>query len=370
MSWLVPALLAATALPAGTNRFAELVREAGVFYRLGQHREAEGKAAEALSLLEKNSSAADLGLAASLNNLASLLYAQGDLDRAGRLFERSRAAYQALAGPDDTRLATVLYNLAGVYVERGRYEQAEPLYQSALRIREKAFGAGHPLSAEVWNNLGFLCLHQGKQKEAEDWLAQALAVWEKSSGTDATYAALALNNLALLRRLQGGVDAAESLYQRALAIEEKSFGQDHPETATTRMNLAALYRLRGADEQAAQAYRQALAVLEEKVGAQDPLAVEIREQLVQLTAGEYQILVVRTKEEAEELRKRLDAGEDMAVLAAKHSIDPHASNGGRFRARPSELREELRLQLDRLAVGKLSGVFPLVGNWAIIQRLR
>jgi parvulin-like peptidyl-prolyl isomerase len=111
-------------------------------------------------------------------------------------------------------------------------------------------------------------------------------------------------------------------------------------------------------------------VLEEKLGAQDPLAVEIRERLNELAASEYQILVVRTREDAEALRKRVEAGEDLAALATEHSIDPHASNGGRFRARPSDLREELRRELDRLAVGKLSGVFPLAGNWAIIKKIR
>src|SRR6266446_6823783 len=58
--------------------------------------------------------------------------------RAEQLFQRSREAYEALAGPDDTRLASVLYNLAGVCMEQGRYAQAESLYRRSLEIREKA----------------------------------------------------------------------------------------------------------------------------------------------------------------------------------------------------------------------------------------
>lgn len=367
------ALLAAGSLRADTKRLLDVVQGAADYYRRGLHGEAQKATAEALSLLESSRSSPDFDAAASLNNLGSLVYAQGDLDRAEQLFQRSREAYQALAGADDTRLASVLYNLAGVSVEQGKYPRAEALYRSSLQIREKSFGAAHPLVAEVWNDLGFLALQQGKYKEAESWLGKALEGWEKSTGSDA-YAAVALNNLALLHRLQGGFDRAESLYKRAVAVEEKAFGVEHPEVATTLMSLAALYGARRRSAQATETYQQALTLLEKTVGAQDPLAVETREQLRRLsggdaTLGEYQILLARTKEEAEALRNRIGAGEDFAALATRHSIDPNASNGGYFRVRSSELRKELRAEVDRLGVGQVSAAFPLAGNWAIIKKI-
>ena len=370
------AFLAAGSLAADTIRVTEVVRKAVDYHRQGLYREAEGAAAEALSMLENRGGSLDFEVAASYNELASLAYAQGELDRAEQLFQRSREAYQTLARPDDTRLASVLYNLAGVYVERGSYTQAEQLYRSSLAIREKVLGARHPMVAEVWNNLGFLYLCQGRHQEAEGWLGKALEVWgERSTGSNATaYAAVAMNNLALLRRRQGSLDTAESLYKRALAVEEKVFGVDHPEVAATLMNLAALYRTRGRGGEATETYRRALAMLEKTLGAQDPLAIETREQLSELTGageslGEFQILVARIKNEAEELRRRIEGGENFAELAARHSIDPHASSGGHFRARASELRRELRVELDRLGVGQMSAVFPLDGNWAIVKKI-
>src|SRR5881296_304776 len=101
-------------LLADTTRLTEVVQKAADYYRQGLHQEAQKAAAEALSLLERNRGWQDFDVAASLNNLASLVYAQGELERAEQLFQRSREAYQALAGPDDTRLASVLFNLAGV----------------------------------------------------------------------------------------------------------------------------------------------------------------------------------------------------------------------------------------------------------------
>lgn len=370
---ILAALLAAGSLRADTNRLLDAVQEAADYYRRGLHAEAQKAAAEAFSLLENSRSSPDFDAAASLNNLGSLVYAQGDLDRAEQLFQRSREAYQALAGADDTRLASVLYNLAGVLVEQGKYPRAEALYRSSLQIREKTFGVAHPLVAEVWNDLGFLSLQQGKYKEAESWLGKALGVWEKSAGSEA-YAAVALNNLALLHRLQGSFDRAESFYKRAVAVEEKAFGVEHPEVATTLMSLAALYGARRRNAQATETYQQALTLLEKTVGTQDPLAVETREHLRRLTSGdptlaEYQILLVRTKEEAEALRNRVGAGEDFAALATRHSLDPNASSGGYFRVRPAELRKELRVVVDRLAVGQVSAAFPLAGNWALIKKI-
>ncbi|MCY1292442.1 Peptidyl-prolyl cis-trans isomerase C [compost metagenome] len=39
-------------------------------------------------------------------------------------------------------------------------------------------------------------------------------------------------------------------------------------------------------------------------------------------------ILVKTEAEAEQLKKRLDKGEDFAVLAKKHSICPSAKRGG------------------------------------------
>jgi tetratricopeptide (TPR) repeat protein len=365
------AKLALSALPAllyaaDSNRLLEAVRQAGDFYRQGQPQEADKFAAEAISILETRPGPPDFAVASSFNNLGSLLYAQGDLDRAERFFTRSRDAYLSLAGASDPRLATALYNLAGVHVEKGRYNAAEPLYRQALAIREQTLGPADPLLAEVWNGLGFLCLQQRKYSEAAAWLEKAANLWQTSPGMEA-FAAVALANLARLRRLEGRLDDSESLYQRALAAEETKFGADHPELATTLVSLAALYRSQGNREKALGADRRALALLERSLGEKDPLAVEIRARLRE-SAGEYQILLVRTQPEADDLRRKIEAGEEFAQLAARYSIDPSASGGGFVQARLADLRPELRARLEALKPGEISSVFPLDRNWAIVRR--
>jgi tetratricopeptide (TPR) repeat protein len=381
VTWAIARRAAAGALALGLTgtasglgaepRLDETVRRAADLHRRGAYAEAENATAEALRLLESRRGPADFEAAFSLNDLAALAYAQGNLDRAAQLFEQSRDAYRALAGPDDPRLATAQYNLAGVYLEQGNYAQAEQLYRNALAIREKALGPFDPLAIEIWNDLGFLLLQQGKYKDAESWFEKARDVWENTRGSE-VYQAIALNNLAQARKMQGDFTGAATLYQRALAVEETAFGQNHPEVATTLLNLAALERARASDAEARRAYERAIAILDRTVGAQDPLAAEAREQLRKLPAtgesGEYQILVVQTRGEAETLHRRIEQGENFAELAKRYSIDPNGPTGGYFRAAPAELRDELRAEVGRIRPGELGAVFPLAGKWAFIKR--
>ncbi len=345
----------------------DAVRAAGDLYRRGRQEEASKAAVDALALLDQRRDPPDFDVASSLNDLGALLFAQGDSERAGQLFQRSRDAYSYLAGPGDTRLATILYNLAGIDVEKGRYAEAEPLYRNALAIRERTFGAAHPITAEVANALGYLMLQQKKLAEAEPLLERAAEAWRGAEGAEA-FAAVALANLALLRWRQGKLIQAESLYRQAIEIEEKVFGAQHPEAAATLMSFAALQQARGAISQSVSTYQRALAIVEKSLGPADPLAMEIRGRLAE-SGGEYQILVVRTSDEAALLRKRLDAGDDFAALATAHSIDPNAPHGGFFSARPADLREDLRTKLAALQPGQISPVFPLGPAWAIVKKI-
>jgi parvulin-like peptidyl-prolyl isomerase len=86
--------------------------------------------------------------------------------------------------------------------------------------------------------------------------------------------------------------------------------------------------------------------------------------------GEYQIVVVKTQAEAEELHRKITVGESFEDLARAHSVDPSAALGGFLHANPSELNEELRAQLARLPSGGLSPVFGLRRQWAIVRKIR
>ena len=81
--------------------------------------------------------------ATSLNNLALLLQAQGDLAGARPLFERALAIREKALGPEHPDTATSLNNLAPLLQAQGDLAGARPLFERALAIREKALGPEH-----------------------------------------------------------------------------------------------------------------------------------------------------------------------------------------------------------------------------------
>jgi tetratricopeptide (TPR) repeat protein len=80
----------------------------------------------------------------SLNGLASVLHAQGDLDGARPLFERALTIFEARLGPDHPDTAHSLNNVAGVLRDQGDLDRARPLLERALHIREARLGPEHP----------------------------------------------------------------------------------------------------------------------------------------------------------------------------------------------------------------------------------
>ena len=84
--------------------------------------------------------------ATSLNNLAVLLQAQGDLAGARPLFERALAIREKVLGAEHPDTATSLGNLGRLLRDLGQPDKAEPLFLRAIAVGDKALGAEHPLT--------------------------------------------------------------------------------------------------------------------------------------------------------------------------------------------------------------------------------
>jgi tetratricopeptide (TPR) repeat protein len=72
------------------------------------------------------------------------------------LFKRALAIYEKVLGSEHPSTATSLNNLASLLQAQGDLAGARPLNERALAIREKALGAEHPGTAESPNNLANL----------------------------------------------------------------------------------------------------------------------------------------------------------------------------------------------------------------------
>ena len=108
-----------------------------------------GPLQRALAISEKVLGPEHQDIAASLDNLATLSYAQGRYAEAEHLYKRAIAIDERALGPEHPDVATGLSNLATFFVDQGRHADVEPLYKRALSINEKILGLDHPNTQAV-----------------------------------------------------------------------------------------------------------------------------------------------------------------------------------------------------------------------------
>jgi len=226
--------------------------------------------ARALAIREKILGPEHPDTATSLHDFGVLLGAQGDLAEARRLFERALAIFEKASGPEHPDTAMCLNDLGSTLRAQGHLAQARPLYERALAIYEKVLGPEHCSTATSLNNLGSLLQAQDDFAEARPLLERALAIYEKVLGPEHPNTATTVDHLAALHRAQGDLTAAQPLYKRALAIREKALGPWHPDTATGLNNLASLLQDKGDLAEARPLYERALAICEKVLGPEHP----------------------------------------------------------------------------------------------------
>jgi len=230
-----------------------------------------------------------------------------------RLGERAAARAELVLARDlDPRDARLRLMLSALYRDEGDLRRAVAEVREAVRLA--------PASADAWNALGLLLAASGKDAEAEAALRSAL----KAGPDDPD----ALFNLAEVCRRANRPGEAARLLERLIAK-----APDFPGAATT---------LEAARREAA---------------APGPGQIRLA------------LLRVATREEAEELGRRLAGGEDFASLARARSTDPSASRAGDLGlVRPEELAEPLRSAAAALAPGAHSPVLETPAGYVILRR--
>jgi tetratricopeptide (TPR) repeat protein len=173
-------------------------------------------------------------------------------------------------GADHPDTAASYNNLAGALGAQGKHAEAEAMHRRALAIRHKALGSDHPETSQSYNNLAWTLRAQGKYAEAEAMHRRALAIRLKALGEDHPDTAISYDNLAEVLRAQGKYAEAEAMHRRALAIKLEAVGADHPETAISYGNLAGVLQAQGKYAEAEAMHRRALAICLEALGEDHP----------------------------------------------------------------------------------------------------
>jgi tetratricopeptide (TPR) repeat protein/CHAT domain-containing protein len=236
----------------------------------------QGKAEKALPLLNRAQAIkeAELGpnhseIARGLNQLAAVYAGISDYEQSERLYRRALHIREA-AGEQDVGLLASLNNLANVLKEQARYVEAEQMLRRALDVSISSFGPEHRYTGSVLSNLASVLKQQTNYADAEKVYLRALNITETNLGPDHPYCASILVSLANLMRTTGRFHASESLYTRSLDIREQSLGKNHPDVASSLRGLATACRLRGKYAEAEPLYQRAISICREALGDRHP----------------------------------------------------------------------------------------------------
>jgi len=93
--------------------------------------------------------------AASYNNVAANLNAQGKYVEAGPLFQKALDILLKALGEEHPDTALGYNNVAANLDDQGKHAEATPLYQKALDIWRKVLGEEHPDTATGYNSVAF-----------------------------------------------------------------------------------------------------------------------------------------------------------------------------------------------------------------------
>ena len=198
--------------------------------------------------------------ATSMTNLAMHLYGKGDSVAARPLFEQALRITAAALGPDHPATATSMGNLAELLNNKGHYAAARPLFEDVLRINQAALGINHPTTGTSMHNLAYLYYNIGDYAAARPLFEDALRIQQAALGPDHCDIAERLNYLATLWDKIGDYAAARPLYEDALRIRTAALGPDHWNIAESMGNLASLLERIGDEGAARPLYEDALRI--------------------------------------------------------------------------------------------------------------
>lgn len=287
----------------------------------------------AVRIKEKQLGKDDPGYAASLYQLGSWYYVNGEYRDARPFLERSLKIREEKLGPDHPSVATSLLMMGALETDEGDHASAKALVERSLAIRE-AIDSDGPGVAECSSCLASILVRMGDYASAEPLFRRAIDIWGSRWGTSHPKVATGWNNLSTLQYATGDFDGALTSKEKALAIRIRTLGPNHELVAWTRanmgMNLAALGRKTDARRQ----YQDAIAIQERRFGRDSPEVGWTLKRLgdTYLAPGEYRQAIPILERALLNLRSgepgdHPDIGEAMAALGAAHTALGDTASG-------------------------------------------
>lgn len=285
-------------------------------------------------------------VATTLNNLAALTGAGGDLPGAEALFKESLKLKRAALGEGHPEVALAINNAASLRYSQGDYEAAAALLQEALGLLIAAFGENDAVTVSCLLNLAGVRRASGDYAGAEPLYRKVLAVRRGEFGDDSLEAAEAMNALAAVLKDRGDYAAAEPLYKAGLAVRRRRLSEGHPAIAQSVNNLAAFLYSQGSYGEAEPLFREALALRRSTLGDEHPdVGQSLNNLAATLYAQDNYVGAEPLYEQALAMRRRLFGGEHPIVASSLYNLGVLQKAKGDLAAALATLTEALEMRI-------------------------
>lgn len=243
---------------------ATMIELAGVHRELGDNSEAEALARRAMEIANQLLPVGHPDRTGALNELVAVLCYRSDFGAAEAPATEALKLSQELPGESLGRLVA-LEQLATIRSVNGDYREAARLLREALALTRARYGEKYPSQIMTLTNLGLSLRRLGELESAEQAFEQALGLQRFNFG-DLPYPPL-LNNLAGVHYAQGNYESAESLYRQALAAVLDASGPQHWRVYSYGVRIARTKNRRGEADEAEASLRRLLEEWKPKLGA-------------------------------------------------------------------------------------------------------
>jgi Tetratricopeptide repeat/TIR domain len=178
-------------------------------------------------------------------------YERGDFRPAQLGYQQQWEASRRLLGPEHPDTLGSMDNLALMLRALGDLGGARELHQQALDARRRVLGPEHPNTLTSMNNLAATLRALGDPAGARELHQQIPDAYRRVLGPEHPNTLGSMNNLAETLHDLGDLAGARDLLQQVVDVSRRLLGPDHPTTRTAAENLAGAQRaLAEAAEQA------------------------------------------------------------------------------------------------------------------------
>jgi tetratricopeptide (TPR) repeat protein len=263
-------------------------------------------------------------LAKSVHGLGEVLEHQGRYADAEQSFRRALELQRQVLGPVHEDVARTLQDLAKVIYENGDLKAAIPVMRQALAMQRQLNGnLPGPGLADAIQNLGMMLFYDGDYDAADKLFVETLAMKRRVLGEHHPEVAISLGYLARIQQNKGKLAGAEAMFREELAIQRQAVGAKHPEVANILNDIAFVEYDRGRRQAALATEREAYGILRELFPGDHPDVARFENRIgFWLTQDRQYAEADRELQEALAMRRRLlgDKHPDVAASLAHVAI--------------------------------------------------